>query len=563
MPLLFAVGVYIFLMVGYRYHVYFQEQFQLFEFTGVYFLDTVGIPGGFADWLGRFLTQFCYYAWSGALIIVLLLVGIRGLIRSLSRKGTAASVLSFIPVIALLIFICDAEAMASASVAMLLTLCCASLALKINDRRASAAVIIIATPVLYFLLGPLSVLFPVVTALCKKHWKIAAACFLLLAAVIVISHIVWGYPYYRLLYGVNYYRLHHHLSVWLWVAAALSVITIAAVPLMRRCVSCGRTVAAFACVLALTALSLWLTCDFAREKTMKYDFLARRGLWNQIIREAGREVPDSPATMNYLNLALAMTGQMGNKMFQYPQNGEDGLMQELVTEYNQPLPASEVCFYIGMINDAKRFSFEMQESVPDFQKSARLYKRLAETNLINGSYEAARKYLKPLKNTIFYKNWAEEVSKLLGNDNAVMSHPLYGHLSKSRIHGDDFMFNRQSMESMLASLVTENPENYVALEYLLSWAMLTKDLDGFVYYCPVDAMAKLPVHWQEAYLTYMYNKSQTYTDIPAFISQPVFERFTDFVTDMGKGLNVEQIRRKYVDTYWFYYSYYNPEEKQK
>ncbi|KAA6305365.1 hypothetical protein EZS27_042983, partial [termite gut metagenome] len=42
-----------------------------------------------------------------------------------------------------------------------------------------------------------------------------------------------------------------------------------------------------------------------------------------------------------------------------------------------------------MINTAQSFAFEAMEVIPDYQKSVRCIKRLAETNLINSQYEVA------------------------------------------------------------------------------------------------------------------------------------------------------------------------------
>jgi hypothetical protein len=72
-----------------------------------------------------------------------------------------------------------------------------------------------------------------------------------------------------------------------------------------------------------------------------------------------------------------------------------------------------------MIYVAQRTVFEAQEAILDFQKSARCYKRLAQTNLIIGSYEVARKYLMALQKTLFYRDWANETLPLLGNEEAI------------------------------------------------------------------------------------------------------------------------------------------------
>ena len=53
----------------------------------------------------------------------------------------------------------------------------------------------------------------------------------------------------------------------------------------------------------------------------------------------------------------------------------------------------EVYWQIGLVNTAQRFAFETMEAIPNYAKSCRAVKRLAETNLVNGEYAVARKYI--------------------------------------------------------------------------------------------------------------------------------------------------------------------------
>ena len=57
--------------------------------------------------------------------------------------------------------------------------------------------------------------------------------------------------------------------------------------------------------------------------------------------------------------------------------------------------------------------FEAMEAIPDYKKSGRAYMRLAETNLINGQYAVAAKYLRALQHTLFYKKWATNAMSYL------------------------------------------------------------------------------------------------------------------------------------------------------
>ena len=73
---LWAIAFFVFFQFWYPYHFFFQEQNQLFLWSGDY-ISTYNHNGGLALLLGDFLTQFYYYLYVGAIIltICLLLVG--------------------------------------------------------------------------------------------------------------------------------------------------------------------------------------------------------------------------------------------------------------------------------------------------------------------------------------------------------------------------------------------------------------------------------------------------------------------------------------------------------
>ena len=125
--------------------------------------------------------------------------------------------------------------------------------------------------------------------------------------------------------------------------------------------------------------------------------------------------------------------------------------------------------------------FEAQEAILDFQKSTRCYKRLAQTNLINGDYEVARKYLMALKKTLFYSDWANETITLLGNEKAIARHPEYGTLRKFAIK-KDFYFSDNATPSMLESLYLSNKNNLLAYQYMMASFILTGNRESFYKY---------------------------------------------------------------------------------
>src|SRR5574344_130114 len=82
--LIFGNTVFLFFAFVYRYHLFYQEQYQLFIYTHDYFTQTTQHIGGLASYLGSFLTQFYYYPKLGAFIIAILLVIIQELVLFVS-----------------------------------------------------------------------------------------------------------------------------------------------------------------------------------------------------------------------------------------------------------------------------------------------------------------------------------------------------------------------------------------------------------------------------------------------------------------------------------------------
>ena len=555
-PGLFALAAFLFFWLAYPYHVYNQEQFQLFQFSWRYLAETLSVPGGLADWCGRFLTQFFYYAAAGSLILALLLTSIQlataALAKNLSPTGYA---LTFIPPVLLVIFFCDADAMPCTLVSILLSLLSALAVLRIRPSRLRNLVAVVATALLYFLLGPLSVLF--IVAFLIRERKILPG--VLMAAVFALSvvcmHKTMGYPYFRLLYGVNYYRFHHNLPAWPWIAAAAEALVLVLSPLFKWQGKAWEWPVAFIVVMALGGLGIVLCYDREKETYLKYDFLTRRFQWNAILAEARKDHPQKPYEITSVNLALVKTGN-ARRMFEFYQNGTDGLIPEYTRDFMHPLIPSEVFFQLGMVNASQRFTFESQELIPDFQKSVRACKRLAETNLVNGNYKVAEKYLKTLEKTFFYREWAKSRLKMCGHDEAIDADPGYGYLRKVRLHDHDFLFNRQAMESMLVYLVQENPSNHMALEYLLAWDLLDKNLNGFVNYCPFEGFTGgVPRCYQEAFLLYFFDANQSLDNVPAFIDREVMSSFALFMREHGSGTPAETLAKTFGNTYWYYYFY--------
>ena len=435
--LLFGMAVLFFFGLAYPHHLHYQEQYQLFLFDGTYVWDIVRHPGGVADLLGRFSTQFFLYAWVGAFIIALLLSAIQLLVLRLFNRQFAYG-LSFVPSFLLWLFLLDEHALMGGVWAVLLTLLALWLYVKLPGGWTQRIVILVTLPVLYGMVGP-----------------------------------AWT--------GSHYYRYPTVVPVLLYAAWLTAMMLPFLVRILNSKVSHLSPLFShllLALVVIIMGTLVWRNANFKAEKVMQYDFMATHQQWNRILETINKEKPNNQIGVTVQNLALAMHGMLLEQMFEYNQNGIAGLLPDVKEDATSPIPTAEAFYQLGMINVAQRTVFEAQEAILDFQKSGRCYKRLAQTNLINGDYEVARKYLTALQKTLFYRDWANETLPLLGDEEAIACHPEYGRLRRWA-YKEDFYFSDHVTSEILKSLYLGNTDNRMAYQYLLAYYILTGDREGF------------------------------------------------------------------------------------
>ena len=220
---------------------------------------------------------------------------------------------------------------------------------------------------------------------------------------------------------------------------------------------------------------------------LDYDLLVRANRWEQVIRKAEKQQPDLPQSVCATNLALGMTNQMGHRASEFFQNGPEGLFPPFRKDPFSTLTTAEVYFQLGLINTAQRYYFEAMEAAPNYKKSCRCIRRLAETNLINGQYGVARKYLHILEKTHVYKKWAQRTLSMIDDGKqSIIKHPLYGRLRRMRLN-EDFLYSDQEMDKICGRLLLQDHEdkdeiNVLAMQYMLLYPLLENNFDKFVQY---------------------------------------------------------------------------------
>lgn len=571
LSLAFAASIFLFYLKLYPGHLAYHEQYQMFMFTGAYAADVLALPGGVAEYLSRFVIQFFRVAWLGALWMAIILTATQWLTwRALVRKPLWAYPISFAPAIALWMCMCDENSMPAAVFAIAISMAAARGIANVSGAVLRHALTLIAIPVLYMACGPLAIIAPVIVLIhefsgCKSRpaaiGALSIASIALCAACPVVAHHIWLYPLSRLATGLHYFRFPQIVAAMPWASAALACI-VAAVSAWCRETSPRRTTTALAILSAAMAVATCIginrSADYGKEEVLAYDYLLRTRQWKAIVDKAMVKSPDYPMTVASLNLALAKTGQLADFMFRFFQNGTDGLIPPFVRDFTSPLPAGEVFYHLGMVNTAQRYAFEINEAIPDYQKGARFYKRLAETNLINGNYEAARKYLTALQHTLFYSNWATNTMKLLGDEEAINNNPEYGWIRRMRQQKDVF-FSEVELDSMFGLLFENSQQketNKLAFEYMLAYCLLNRDLDRFMQLYPLGKTLNynhIPLSYQEALVLTWVKDHTSWEGLPWSINPNVLQRMRQFITDsQAPNPDPAALQQKYQGTYWAY-----------
>ncbi|MGE9977777.1 DUF6057 family protein [Prevotella sp. SGI.167] len=579
LSLLFGVAVVIFWSVPYMSGLCFQEQYQMFLFDIGYFLERIVLPGGLADYISEFLVQFYYMPVLGGTIIALLLMSIQaiswGLMKQYGMKAVFPGyLLSFVPSIVLWCAMGDQNLLLSFVVALSGALLMGWIHNRFHNRLVKVVFELVSTALVYWFLGPVVFLYAALMIgdtlmKGKQNGHILSslgysACLLILTvAWILLTTQSLQYPLYRIFSGLNYYRYPGTVSplplgVMIWTVVVVFFGMVPDGHAWIKKLQQSKVVIAVAYVLVIVASWFGIKASFD-EMTydlIDYDFLVRTEQWDKIIEKAEKKPATTPLGVSCVNLALSQKGQLADRLFEFYQNGGEGLFPTFTRDMISPVSTAEIFFRLGMVNDAERYMFEAQEAIPNYRKSARLTRRIIECEIINGNYQVAAKLLRRLQKTLFYSNWANQTMALLGNEKAINRHPIYGKLRKYREKKQDFLFSDREMDQMLGLLFLNDNHNRMAYEYLMCYELLQRDLEKFVQYYPLGRFVgydHIPRSFQEILIG---NWMKTHSDprtIPYSVDAQNVNNTLNFIQlYMQNPKNPQLGQQPYVSNAWHY-----------
>lgn len=579
LSLLFGVAVVIFWSVPYMSGLCFQEQYQMFLFDIGYFLERIVLPGGLADYISEFLVQFYYMPVLGGAIIALLLMSIQatswGLMKQYGMKSDFPGyLLSFVPSIVLWCAMGDQNLLLSFVVALSGALLMGWIHNRFHNRLVKVVFELVSTALVYWFLGPVVFIYAALMIgdtlmKGKQNGHILSslgysACLLILTvAWILLTTQSLQYPLYRIFSGLNYYRYPGTVSplplgvmIWTVVVVFFGMVPDGHAWIKKLQQSKVVMVLAYVLVIVASWFGIKASFDEMTYDLIDYDFLVRTEQWDKIIEKAEKKPATTPLSVSCVNLALSQKGQLADRLFEFYQNGGEGLFPTFTRDMISPVSTAEIFFRLGMVNDAERYMFEAQEAIPNYRKSARLTRRIIECEIINGNYQVAAKLLRRLQKTLFYSNWANQTMALLGNEKAINRHPVYGKLRKYREKKQDFLFSDREMDQMLGLLFLNDNHNKMAYEYLVCYELLQRDMEKFMQYYPLGRFVDydhIPRSFQEILIG---NWMKTHSDprtIPYSVDAQNVNNTLNFIQLYMQNPKDPQLgQQPYVSNAWHY-----------
>ena len=569
---LFFTGSFLFFNFSYRYHFIFTEQLQVFTLTIDHFLAYLSRPAFLSSYAGDFLTQFYFLSGGAAAVITVVLFLLWLLTRLLLRKTAGKEppvILTLLPPALAWIAICDPEYPVANIIAILISVSLTLLFLVIKSRKIRIPAGLILLVLIYISAGSSFYVALLVMILFElKHDEQPGRFISILLFILAATIIPWslravyllkpGQAFFYLSEMTRIPQVRQFLPVAGLMAALLAVFFF---PSIQYRSSTSIFLARILIIAALLFAGISMVADFTMEKVLQLDYEARRENWNRILDLAGRYDMHNNLAAYYFNMALGKTGRLPEELTEHYQPAATGLFIPVNANENYLTItlSNEIYWQLGDVN-ASQHSCLLGTIFSPRGQNSRLLKRLVEINIVNGQYAAAEKFITILEKTMFHRRWASGMRKFLYNESACSSSEWISARRKI-IPSKDLLKKGNEYIATLRMLAGDHPSNRLAVDYLLCFHLLSKDIEGFLqdfekYFRP-DNSAFLPEAYQEALLVLIIRGERKHEDFSAFRFSPLtVKNMADFTRlfseSNGDG---KLLQKKFGKTYWFYYHF--------
>ncbi|MDR1624440.1 MAG: DUF6057 family protein [Tannerellaceae bacterium] len=570
--LFYLTGCFLFFELNYRYWYRFMEQYNLFLFREDFFMELLGQPGGFNEYITAFITQFFllpFFAAGSLAVLSGIIVCFFHLF--LQHCGVKVSVIAAIAPV-FLFWIYPVESIASI-VAALFGISAAlgySYVKKPVVRYVLGFILLLPA---YLLAAPahlLAVALMIVYEVFRegKARFMTAAGLLLWALVIPLlaMRTVYVLSIREAFLSKHLYHPEYPIPVsfgYIWCSFPLVALLIYTFRRQKKVFNKEwMNAAALLLLLVIIMGGFILYKQHPLEQAYRYDWYARQQQWEKIAEHAGKHPVKDKDALVYTNLAYAYTGRFNEALMRIPQIGEEGFVSYAPKTRLGLIEASEVAWLVNHTNAAQRFAFVGVLSAERCVQP-RLMKRLIETYLVNKEYQIAGKYIKILERTLFYSHWAKEQRPLLNPEKAASTDWIAQRRELNPVTDNNYDLTK-ALPNALAFLIDDHPENKKAFEYGMGYLLIYKDLKAFMHYMNLlkEKGEPIPTLYQEAICVYYSAVESNPEAFRSYAIDPkVYERFQSYLSQVQR-LSSTLLSRQYGDTYYYYAQFVQSPKRQ-
>lgn len=569
MTVLFLAGTFVYFRLFSGYILFFQEQQSLFTFTGDYIREFFLKPGGILELAGKFLTQFYADKFAGSLILSIILtlpIPLIFLSGKNKSENTTSNFLLYIPSSLLLLMQTHYYHLMEFNLGFVFVLIFYHFIKRLLKEK--KLLILLVFPIIYYVLGSFSWLFLAIYifnyVFGSQNGKFLFSA-LALAESILIPFLFKKYLFlgsYKVMFSTPWPFINNNLHNTLLIICLIYLPIIFVinnyysnkVPAIFKRRKFNLLSGAFIMFLGFSFL-VKLT-DTQTDNVVQMEEMVTEGKYNEAIDYQEKEASGNLISQYFYNISLAETDQLCDRLFFGRQDFGTGAL--ILPWGDKHLSWGAYFFYeAGLANEAERWAYE--EMVTYGQKPQNIL-MLVKTNIVNRNYRMAEKYIKILKNTIYYSREAIAYEKMI-SDTSFLTSDIS---AKMKIQpGKDFFIYVDSAENNLPQLVNTNMRNTKAYEYLMSWLMLNKNVEAVVNNTALlkkMGYSRIPRHIEEAILMY-HNSTGKFPNLGGLtLSRDSQERFSSYFNTYIKARNnpsslKEIMRSRFGNTYWYYYHF--------
>jgi len=569
------------------------QELNLFLYTPLFFQQQLVVSGGFLTWLGTYFTQYFYYPWMGVALLSLWWLLLMWLVKRTFRIPAYASVVLLVPVVMLLItdvdlgywifylklrghfFVATIGTTAAVALVWLYRLIPARWQLR-------NLYLLVATAVAYPLLGYYGLMAAGLMAL--MAWRQGhgvrdglagkvVVTLVALVAIVFIPLICYRYVYCQTPEAGIYstalpvYCFYGEFPVYylpfalLTASLALFALAYGAWPATLR-----RRYAVMASVLVVIVLVAGAWTGWYKDKNFRRELIMTHEVenlnWDGVLQTYQTlDEDEEPTRMMWMlkNLALFRLGTAGDNLYHY-KNGDATCNAPFMVRLTQT-GGKLIYYHYGKLNFCYRWCLE--DGV-EFGWRVDYLKYMLKCAILNGEMKVAKKYIDILKDTKYYKDYAEHYEPYLTNRALIKRDPEM----KPILH---FLNGRDALTSdntlvelyLLKSFANETSNDPVYQEACLQAALQSKQIPvfwtQFAQYARLHPGKRMPIHYQEA--AYLYGHLENNVDISHMpFDEEVKQNYNDFMAaaQQLQGMTEEQMKPLLYPRFGgtFYYEYF-------